>query len=97
MTASERAALHARAAAILAELGAAPEAVAVHLLHAEPRDDDAVAATLATAGRRALAGLLRRGREAVQGVDVGGVDRRPRRRRELLGEPARRFRRRAGP
>ncbi len=44
-----------RAARILAEQGAAPEAVAVHLLHAEPRGDEAVAQTLAEAGRRALA------------------------------------------
>ena len=43
------------AARILGEAGAAPEAVAVHLLHAEPRGDEAVAHTLAEAGRRALA------------------------------------------
>ena len=55
LTAAERARLHADAARILAEAGAAPEAIAVHLLHAEPRGDEAVAQTLAEAGRRALA------------------------------------------
>ena len=55
MTAAERARLHADAARVLAGAGAAPEAVAVHLLHAEPRGDEAVAQTLADAGRRALA------------------------------------------
>ena len=55
MTAAERARLHADAARVLAEAGAAPEAIAVHLLHAEPRGDEAVAHTLAEAGRRALA------------------------------------------
>ena len=55
MTAGERARLHADAARVLADAGAASEAVAVHLLHAEPRGDPAVAATLAEVGRRALA------------------------------------------
>jgi tetratricopeptide (TPR) repeat protein len=55
LTAGERAGLHAHAARILAEAGAGPEAVAVHLLHADPRGDEAVASTLAEAGRRALA------------------------------------------
>jgi len=55
MTAGERARLHADAAGILADAGAAPEAIAVHLLHAEPRGEEAVARTLAEAGRRALA------------------------------------------
>ena len=55
LTAGERARLHADAARILGDAGAAPEAVAVHLLHAEPRGDEAVAGTLAAAGRRALA------------------------------------------
>ena len=36
MTAGERARLHADAARILGDAGAAPEAIAVHLLHAEP-------------------------------------------------------------
>jgi DNA-binding CsgD family transcriptional regulator len=55
LSAGERARMHAEAAAMLAESGAPPEAVAVHLLHAEPRGDEAVASTLAEAGRRALA------------------------------------------
>jgi len=54
MTAGERARLHAAAARVLADAGAASEAVAAHLLHAEPRADPAVAATLAEVGRRAL-------------------------------------------
>jgi DNA-binding CsgD family transcriptional regulator len=54
LSAGERARLHADAAAMLAESGAPPEAVAVHLLHAEPRGDQLVASTLAEAGRRAL-------------------------------------------
>jgi ATP/maltotriose-dependent transcriptional regulator MalT len=52
--AGERARLHTEAAAVLADAGAPPEAVAVQLLHTEPRGDTAVAATLAEAGRRAL-------------------------------------------
>ena len=55
LTAGARAELHAHAARILGEAGAAPETVAVHLLHADPRGDEAVAMTLAAAGRRALA------------------------------------------
>ena len=55
LSAGERARWHADAARTLAESGAPPEAVAVHLLHAEPRGDQAVASTLAEAGRRALA------------------------------------------
>jgi ATP/maltotriose-dependent transcriptional regulator MalT len=55
LTAGERARLHADAAAILTEAGAPPEAVAVHLLHAEPRGDPAVVSALAEAGRRGLA------------------------------------------
>jgi len=54
MTAGERARLHAAAARVLADAGAASEAVAAHLLHAEPRADPAVAATLSEVGRRAL-------------------------------------------
>ena len=55
LSAGERARWHADAARTLAESGAPPEAVAVHLLHADPRGDQAVASTLAEAGRRALA------------------------------------------
>ena len=55
LTAGERARLHAEAARILGDAGSAPEAIAVHLLHAEPRADEAVARVLAEAGRRALA------------------------------------------
>jgi AAA ATPase domain len=55
LSAAERARLHAEAARILEHGGAAPEAIAVHLLHAEPAGEEAVAATLADAGRRALA------------------------------------------
>jgi len=54
LSAGERARLHANAAAMLAESGAPPEAVAVHLLHTEPRGEQGVASTLAEAGRRAL-------------------------------------------
>ena len=49
LTAGARAELHAHAARILGEAGAAPETVAVHLLHADPRGDEAVADD---AGRR---------------------------------------------
>ena len=55
LSAGERSALHADAARILAGTGAAPDAAAVHLLHAEPGGDEAVAVALADAGRRALA------------------------------------------
>ncbi len=55
LPAGERARLHAAAARILADAGAAPESVAMHLLHAEPQGDTEVAGTLAEAGRRALA------------------------------------------
>jgi DNA-binding CsgD family transcriptional regulator len=55
LTAGERARLHAEAARMLGEAGAAPEAIAVHLLHAEPSGDEVVAGLLAEAGRRALA------------------------------------------
>lgn len=54
LTAGERARLHGDAARILEQAGAAPDAIAVHLLHAEPTADEAVARTLADAGRRAL-------------------------------------------
>jgi DNA-binding CsgD family transcriptional regulator len=55
LTAGERARLHADAARILRDATAAPETIAGHLLHAEPRGDEAVANVLAQAGRRALA------------------------------------------
>jgi DNA-binding CsgD family transcriptional regulator len=55
LSAGERARLHADAARILGDGGAAPEAIAGHLLHAEPRGDEAAAHVLAEAGRRALA------------------------------------------
>jgi DNA-binding CsgD family transcriptional regulator len=55
LTAVERARLHAEAARILGEAGGAPEAIAIHLLHAEPRGDEEVASVLSEAGRRALA------------------------------------------
>jgi DNA-binding CsgD family transcriptional regulator len=55
LTAGERARMHADAARILRDAGAAPEAIAVHLLHAEPGEDEAVAGVLSEAGRRALA------------------------------------------
>ena len=54
LTAAERSRLHADAARMLADAGAGPEAVAVHLLHTEPQGDEHVADTLAAAGRRAL-------------------------------------------
>ena len=55
LAAGERARLHAVAARMLRDAGAAPEAIAVHLLHAEPCGDEEVARVLAEAGRRALA------------------------------------------
>jgi AAA ATPase domain len=55
LTAGERVRLHADAASILGDAGAGPEAVAVHLVHTEPRRDEEVARVLAEAGRRALA------------------------------------------
>ena len=55
MTAGERAQLHADAARLLADAGASAPAIAVHLLLTEPRGDEEAAATLADAGRRALA------------------------------------------
>jgi DNA-binding CsgD family transcriptional regulator len=51
----ERARAHAQAAALLADEGAEPDAVAVHLLETEPAADPAVAATLSEAAARALA------------------------------------------
>jgi hypothetical protein len=54
---SERARLHAAAAALLAERGAAPEELATHLLHVEPRGDEATVGSLrAAAGRAAMLG-----------------------------------------
>jgi DNA-binding CsgD family transcriptional regulator len=55
LSAGERARLHADAARLLEREGAAPEAIAVHLLHAEPTGDASVAEKLAETGRRALA------------------------------------------
>jgi DNA-binding CsgD family transcriptional regulator len=53
--ASERPAAHARAAAILADARAAPEAVATQLLHAPPGAVECAAEVLREAGRRAAA------------------------------------------
>jgi DNA-binding CsgD family transcriptional regulator len=53
MAASARELQHARAAATLSRLGAAPEAVAVQLLHTPARADAGVAALLRDAGRAA--------------------------------------------
>src|SRR4051794_30845527 len=54
LPAPERAALHERAAALMAAEGLAPERVAVHLLATEPGRDPAVAETLLNAARRAM-------------------------------------------
>jgi DNA-binding CsgD family transcriptional regulator len=53
--AGERAAAHGRAAALLAEEGAEPDTLAVHLLETEPRADPGVVATLREAATRAIA------------------------------------------
>lgn len=53
MAASTRELQHAQAAATLIDLGAAPEAVAVHLLHTPARADGTIAALLRDAGRAA--------------------------------------------
>jgi DNA-binding CsgD family transcriptional regulator len=50
----ERAAAHRRAARLLAEEGARPDEVAVHLLATEPAGDPEVATTLCDAARRAV-------------------------------------------
>ena len=71
LTAGERARLHADAARILGDAGAAPEAIAVHLLHAEPRGDEAVAGA-ACRGRPARAGVG----SADRGRGVAGAGRR---------------------
>jgi DNA-binding CsgD family transcriptional regulator len=55
MTASDRAALHGRAAELLADDGAEPESIAVHLLASDPAGDPARVSTLREAGRAALA------------------------------------------
>ena len=55
LSAGERARLHGEAARLLRAAGARDETVAVHLLRTEPAGDPATAATLAEAGRRALA------------------------------------------
>ncbi|HEX8648018.1 MAG TPA: AAA family ATPase [Thermoleophilaceae bacterium] len=54
LDAGERAAAHRRAAALLAEDGADPGAVAVHLLETEPRADPEVVAALREAAARAI-------------------------------------------
>jgi hypothetical protein len=51
---SERGAAHREAARLLADAGAEPERVAMHLLESGPAGDDAVVATLAEAAERAL-------------------------------------------
>ena len=56
MPALERGALHRRAADLLARDGADADAIAAHLMATEPAADAAVAARLAAAGRRTLAG-----------------------------------------
>jgi tetratricopeptide (TPR) repeat protein len=55
LSAGDRARLHGDAARLLRAAGADDEAVAVHLLRTEPAGDPTTAATLAAAGRRALA------------------------------------------
>lgn len=55
IAAEDREALHRRAAAVLRERGAPMEIVADQLAATAPRGEDAVAATLLEAGRRALA------------------------------------------
>lgn len=54
MSGAERIAAHRRAAAILAEAGAEPEQVAVHLEHSIPSGDPFVVETLRNAAQRAL-------------------------------------------
>ncbi|HET7572448.1 MAG TPA: AAA family ATPase [Gaiellaceae bacterium] len=56
LLAGEREALHARAARLLEQAGAAVDAIAVHLLALAPRGDARVAALLLEAARRALGG-----------------------------------------
>lgn len=51
---SERTAAHARAARLLADDGAAPERVALHLLATPPRGDETTVETLLAAAQRAL-------------------------------------------
>ncbi len=55
LTAGRRAALHERAARVLADADQSPEAVAGHLLHSEPSGDEWVVDVLRDAGRSALA------------------------------------------
>jgi DNA-binding CsgD family transcriptional regulator len=55
LSAGEHARLHGDAARLLERSGAPLETIAVHLLHADPDADAAVAVTLAEVGRRALA------------------------------------------
>jgi DNA-binding CsgD family transcriptional regulator len=55
MAAAERSTMHHSAAELLADQGAEPEAIAVHLLACEPAGDPARVATLREAGRAAIA------------------------------------------
>jgi DNA-binding NarL/FixJ family response regulator len=55
IAASERAALHARAARVLIDSGAPPEEVAAHLLHADPEGDPVLVELLREAARHAIA------------------------------------------
>lgn len=55
LSAGERAAMHAQAAALLRERGASPQQLAVHLIATEPRGDRATVETLVAAGERAFA------------------------------------------
>lgn len=55
IAAGELAALHARAARVLIDSGAAPEEVAAHLLHADPEEDPALMEVLREAARHAIA------------------------------------------
>jgi DNA-binding CsgD family transcriptional regulator len=55
LPAGERAAMHARAAALLYDQGATPEQLATHLVATEPRGAQATVETLLEAGTRALA------------------------------------------
>jgi DNA-binding NarL/FixJ family response regulator len=55
IAAGERAALHARAARVLIDSGAAPEEIAAHLLHADPQEDPALMEVLREAARHAIA------------------------------------------
>ena len=64
LPAGERAAAHARAAALLREQGASPEEVATHLVASEPRGERATVEALLDVGSRALAGGAPRSAQA---------------------------------